>query len=70
MSEIIDFPRKKRLKTEEINNIVKLVQDAINTHEVLREHAERIKSDKRLDSVSNEVILKSLTILLKSPDPN
>ena len=58
------------MKKEEIDNVVKLVQDAINTHEVIREYAAQIKADRRLRTISNDVIIKSLSLMLKGEKPN
>ena len=64
MSQVIEFPRNRPLKQSEIENVTKLVEQAVEAHGALKQYADWIKTDPRLASVRPDVLLKTLTIML------
>lgn len=64
MSQVIEFPRSRPLKQAEVENVTKLVEEAVVAHGALKQYAEWIKTDARLASVRPDVLIKTLTIML------
>lgn len=64
MSQVIEFPRSRPLQKREIENVTKLVEQAVEAHGALKQYADWIKTDTRLSSVRRDVLIKTLTLML------
>ncbi|MDH5231961.1 MAG: hypothetical protein OEY38_18010 [Gammaproteobacteria bacterium] len=64
MSKVIEFPKPNRVSQQELENIRGLVTRALDAHSVLSEYAELIKTDPRLNGISDKVLATVLSSMI------
>ena len=65
MSQVIEFPKNRGLSKKEIEKVSNMVEEAVAAHAALKEYATYIKADPRLDNIRNDILLKTLSLMLE-----